>query len=423
MSAQTHMLSPTLAVNEAVRLRKARGEQIVHLAFGEAGLPVHPLLRAALGDSSSANAYGSVAGSTGLRSSVAGYYARRGLETEPSQVVVGPGSKALLYALLLVLDGDLVLPRPSWVSYEPQARLVGKEVVRVDIPSAAGGVPDPEALRSEVGVARERGLDPRILILNHPDNPTGTHADANLLADVLGVARECGLQVVSDEIYAELAHAPETFISAAVLDPDNVVVTGGLSKSHALGGWRIGVLRAPPNAFGRELVDRLTSAASEIWSCLPAPIDAAAEVAYDEPEALVEFVASARTLHATVSEAAYAVVAAAGLTCRKPSAAFYLYPDFEPLRAPLAERGIATSSGLAQHLLEDFAVAVLPGAAFGDDGLRVRMATSLLYGDGDEGRWEALSAGPAAADLPRVRSALLQLAEALETLAAGAGPR
>jgi aspartate aminotransferase len=415
-----HMLSPTLAMNEAVRLRRARGEKVVHLAFGEAGLPVHPLLQGALRDSSSANAYGPVAGSPSLRSAVAGYYSRRGLETEPSQVVVAPGSKALLYALLLVLDGDLVLPRPSWVSYEPQARLVGKEVLRVDIPAASGGVPDPETLRSEVGLARERGLDPRILILNHPDNPTGTHADADLLADVLAVARECSLFVLSDEIYAELAHSPETFVSAAALDPDNVVVTGGLSKSHALGGWRVGVVRVPQNGFGGELTDRLTSAASEIWSCLPAPIDAAAEVAYNEPEELVEFVAAARTLHATVSEAAYAVVTEAGLACRKPSAAFYLYPDFEPLREPLAERGVTTSSALSEHLLEDFGIAVLPGEAFGDSGLRVRMATSLLYGDRDEERWEALTAGPVAADLPRVRSALLQLRAALENVASGA---
>jgi aspartate aminotransferase len=413
------MLSPTLAMNEAVRLRQARGERVVHLAFGEAGLPVHPLLLDALRGSSGENAYGPLAGSASLRSAVAGYYSRRELETEPIQVVVGPGSKALLYALLLVLDGDLVLPRPSWVSYEPQARLVGKEVLRVDVTVAAGGVPDPEGLRSEVRLARERGLDPRILILNHPDNPTGTHADADLLADVLAAARECGLFVVSDEIYTELAHSPETFVSAAVLDSDNVLVTGGLSKSHALGGWRVGVLRAPPNEFGRELVDRLSSAASEIWSCLPAPIDGAAQVAYAEPKELVEFVSAARKLHATVSRAAYAVVSDAGLACRPPSAAFYLYPDFEPLQPRLAERGITTSAELSEHLLEDSAVAVLPGTAFGDGGLHARLATSLLYGDSDDARWEALAAGPKAADLPRVRSSLLHLAEALEALGAG----
>jgi aspartate aminotransferase len=417
MSAPVHTLSPTLAMNEAVRLRQSRGEQVVHLAFGEAGLPVHPLLSDALRHASSANPYGPVAGSAGLRSSVAGYYSRRALATEPSQVIVGPGSKALLYALLLVLDGDLVLPRPSWVSYEPQARLLGKDVLRVDIPAAAGGVPDPEALRSEVARARAGDVDPRILILNHPDNPTGTHADAGLLGEVLGVARECGLCVICDEIYAELAYSPDTFVSAATLDADNVVVTGGLSKSHALGGWRVGVLRAPANEFGGRLVERLVSAASEIWSCLPTPIDAAAAVAYDEPEELVEFVATARTLHATVSEAAYTVVADAGLACRPPTAAFYLYPDFAPLRTSLAERGITTSVELSERLLEEFGVAVLPGAAFGDSGLRARCATSLLYGDRDEERWEALSAGRAAAELPRVSSALLQLAEALEALA------
>jgi len=409
-------LSPTLAINEAVRRRQALGERVVHLGFGEAGLPVHPLLRKALEDASGANAYGSVAGSNALRSSVAGYYARRGLATEPERVVVGPGSKALLFGLLTALDGDLVLPRPAWVSYEPQARLAGKQVLRLDIPGEAGGVPDPDLLGDSVSLARERGLDPRILLLTHPDNPTGSFASPELLEQVLGAARECGLQVVSDEIYAELAHAPSDFVSAATLDPD-VVVTGGLSKSHALGGWRVGVLRAPENDAGRRLVQEVTSIGSEVWSCLAAPIDAAAIIAYDEPAELVEFVDSARVLHRTVSLAAFEVVAAAGLTCRPPTAAFYLYPDFVPVGESLAERGITTSAGLAEHLLDSFGVAVLPGAAFGDDaGLTVRMATSLLYGDTEDERWEALSAGAQAADLPRVRSALQTLGDALTAL-------
>jgi aspartate aminotransferase len=410
-------LSPTLAMNEAVRLRQARGERVVHLGFGEAGLPVHPLLRAALERSSGANAYGTVAGSTALRTNVARYYARRGLETEQEQVLVGPGSKALLYALLMILDGDLVLPRPAWVSYEPQAVLAGKEVLRVDIPTEAGGVPDPARLGDSIALARKRGLDPRILLLTHPDNPTGTFASTDLLTAVLGIAREDGLLVISDEIYAELAHAPDKFVSAATIDPDNVVVTGGLSKSHALGGWRVGVLRTPPNDEGRRLIDGLKSVASEVWSCLPAPMDAAAVVAYDEPPELAEFVRAARDLHRTVSRAVFEVVAGAGLACRRPTAAFYLYPDFAPVRERVAELGISTSVGLADHLLEQLAVAVLPGAAFGDEtALRARLATSLLYGETEDERWEALSAGPGAARLPRVRSALQTLSEALATL-------
>ena len=119
-----------------------------------------------------------------------------------------------------------------------------------------------------------------------------------------------------------------------------------------------------------------------------------------------------------MSRAAFTVVAGAGLACRPPTAAFYLYPDFERLQAPLAERGIATGVELSEHLLEEFGVAVLPAEAFGDSGLRARLATSLLYGESDEERWDALSAGTEAADLPRVRSPLEQLAEALKLLAA-----
>src|ERR687883_487838 len=112
--------SPTLAINEAVKERLARGEPTLHLGFGEAGLPVHPLLRDAVARAAGANAYGSVQGDPELRAAVPGYFRRRGLETDPDLVVVAPGSKPLLYALALVLDGDVVVPRPAWVSYEPQ---------------------------------------------------------------------------------------------------------------------------------------------------------------------------------------------------------------------------------------------------------------------------------------------------------------
>jgi aspartate aminotransferase len=359
-------------------------------------------------------AYGSAAGSETLRAAVAGYYTRRGIETEPDQIVVGPGSKALLYGLLAVLDGDVVLPRPAWVSYEPQARLLRKAVVRVDIPGAVGGVPNPEALRVAVMQARRERLDPRILVLTHPDNPTGTFADAALLVDVLATARECGLFVISDEIYGELAYSLESFVSAGRVAPDDVVITGGLSKSHALGGWRVGTMRVPATDIGRRLAKNVTAVASEIWSCLSAPIEAAAIVAYRDPDELVEFVSKARTLHASVSEAVYGIVRSAGVDCRAPTAAFYLYPDFGPLHERLEARNITTGTSLAEFLLEQFGIAVLPGAAFGDpEGLRLRLSTSLLYGRTEAERWAALNSASSAAELPWVDSSLCALASAL----------
>ena len=140
--------SPTLATNERVQARIAAGAPVLHLAFGEAGLPVLPSVAERLGAAAGANGYGPVAGSPAVREAVAGYFERRGLPTSADRVLVAPGSKALLYALLTVLPGDVVLPRPSWVSYAAQAALAGKRVLDVPIAEQAGGVPDPEALRA-----------------------------------------------------------------------------------------------------------------------------------------------------------------------------------------------------------------------------------------------------------------------------------
>lgn len=418
--AASPAMSPTLAINQAVGERTARGLPTLHLGFGEAGLPVHPVLADALARSAPANAYGPVAGDLSLRQSVAGYYARRGLETDPELVIAAPGSKALLFALQLVLGGDLVLPRPSWVSYEPQARLTGKAVLRVDAAEQAGGVPDPDQLEVELARARRDGINPRILLLNHPDNPTGTVAHAGLLQRVLDVARANGLIVISDEIYRDLVYEPESFVSAALLDRENVLVTSGLSKGLALGGWRVGVLRAPDTRFGRQLVRDVIGAASEIWSCLPGPIAGAARVGFDEPPELQAFVASGRLLHAEVTTAFYQAACEAGAACRAPSAAYYLYPDLEPLRTELHRAGISSGAELAARLLDRSGVAVLPGIAFGDrpERLTFRLATSLLYGATAEERWETLRMAGVGDVLgtPRIAAALTTFTDALGRL-------
>src|SRR4051812_18252922 len=94
-------LSATLAANEEIDRRRRAGERVLHLAFGEAGLPVHPPLRQRLAEATERNGYGQVAGSPDLRAAVAGYWSRRGLPTDPDDVVCGPGSKALLFGLLI----------------------------------------------------------------------------------------------------------------------------------------------------------------------------------------------------------------------------------------------------------------------------------------------------------------------------------
>jgi aspartate aminotransferase len=154
-----------------------------------------------------------------------------------------------------------------------------------------------------------------------------------------------------------------------------------------------------------------------VWSALAAPMQAVAAHVLEEPDDVREHVARSRALHRAVARAAHDEVRAAGIDSRPPSGAFYLYPDFESRRGALAKHGVTTGQELAEHLLERHDVGVLAGEAFGDEpeGLRVRMATSLLYGSNDDERWQALRSDDPAS-LPWIRGALDRLRVALDKL-------
>ena len=417
--AVTH--SATLAANERIAARIASGAPVVHLAFGEAGLPVHPRLAEVLAQAAHRTGYPPVAGDPAAREAVAGYFTRRDLETDPSQTILAPGSKALLYALLAALPGDVFLPRPSWVSYAAQAALVGRRTHFVPTPDHTGGVPDPLRLREAIGAARRDGGRPGVLILTRPDNPTGAVAPDSDVAAVCEVAAEHDLQIVSDEIYGDLTHPRDDDdrypLSPAVLLPERTVVTTGLSKRLALGGWRIGVARVPAGPRGAELMSRLVAIGSEVWSAMPGPMQEVTTYAFGEPEEMRDHVARSRRLHAAVSRAMWRTWTGAGAACRQPSGGFYCYPDLTAHAGVLGEAGVRTSADLADLMLERYDIGVLPGSAFGDDPARlaVRVATSLLYGDTPERRAEAL----ASADPPRlpwIASALDRVDDALADL-------
>ncbi|TYC08001.1 pyridoxal phosphate-dependent aminotransferase [Actinomadura syzygii] len=412
-------LSATLAVNEAIARKRREGVRVLPLGFGEAGIPIHPALARELGAAAGRGGYGPVAGSAALRGAAAGYWSRRGLPTDPSAVVAGPGSKPLLYALLAALGGDVVVPSPSWVSYAAQASLAGAEPIRVATPPGEGGVPSPALLADAVVRARARGRDVRAVVVTLPDNPTGTIASEDAVRRLCAVAREQDLVIISDEIYRDLVHDPaRTAPSPARHAPERTVVTTALSKSLAAGGWRLGVARLPDGPFGRALRDSVLGVASEIWSSAPAPMQHAAAYAFAEPPELVERVDRSRRLHAAVAAAVADRFTAAGARVPRPEGAFYVYPDFGPLRDALADNhGVRTADDLTGLLLERYGVGVLPGSSFGDapSALRMRVAPSLLYGETDEQRLTAL-ASPAPEALPWIADALDRLSEVLADL-------
>jgi aspartate aminotransferase len=409
--------SATLAVNEQLQARRAAGEPVLHLAFGEAGLPVLPELAVVLADSVQHNDYGPVTGIPAARTAAAGYFTRRNLRTDPYQIVLAPGSKALLFALLAVLPGDVVLPAPSWVSYAAQAALLGKRVISVPIPPESGGIPDPAELAAALATERAAGRAPGILVLTTPDNPTGTVPPLDLLTEVCAIAERNNLTIISDEIYRDLCRTPSDFHSPAELLPDRTVITSGLSKNLALGGYRIGFTRLPMSLRASQTGADLIGVASEIWSSLAGPMQRVAAAALAEPPEVTARIAASRRLHSTVATEVHRLFTEVGADCRPPQAAFYLYPGFAPHRATLAAQDIHTDRQLAGHLLTHYGIGVLPGTEFGDDprALRIRVATSLLYGHTAEQRLSTLHS-PRPLTLPWVADALTHLSTTLAKL-------
>ncbi|AWI30198.1 pyridoxal phosphate-dependent aminotransferase [Streptomyces sp. ICN441] len=413
-------VSATLAADEAMARRRRAGEQVLPMTSGEIGLPVHPALRERLAAAVDENAYGPVPGGEALRAASAGYWERRGLGTDPALVVAGPGSKPLLFALLLAIGGDVVVPVPSWVSYAAQARLAGARPIAVPTLPGQGGVPDPERLREAVTAARAAGQHPRSVVVTVPDNPTGTIASPETVRHLAAAARRLDLVIVSDEIYRDLVYDPSASVeSPARHAPERTVVTTGLTKNLALGGWRTGVARLPEGDLGRALYDRLVSIASQIWSSPTAPVQTAAAYAFGEPPEIIEHIAASRRLHETVARAVADRFTAAGATLAPVRATSYLYPSFEALRGHLARtHGILDGDGLARFLTERHGLGVLPASAFGESRqvLRIRAATSRLYGDTEERRWAALTA-PDPLELPWIRAAVDRVGTVLASLA------
>lgn len=385
-SAADAPVSATLRMNEAVAARRAAGQRTIHLGFGEASFPLPMVLREELARAATRTEYAPVLGIPSLRAAIAAYLARtRSLTTSPATIVVGPGSKPLLYALMCALAGDVLLPTPSWVSYGPQARLTGKRVFPVATDPTNSHRLTRESLDSAMQAARAGGGDPRLLVVNTPSNPTGGMFAAADAEQIALWARSEGITILSDEIYAELAHGWRPHVSPAQFYPEGTIVTGGMSKAFSAGGWRLGYAALPATADGGRLMAAVRALASELWSSAATPLQQAAIVAFTFDADMERYVRRSARVHAHATARLHAALMAAGVPCPQPAGAFYLYPDFAPWREQLARRGATTSAELANHLLDQWDIATLPASDFGEspDALRLRLATSLLYAPAD----------------------------------------
>ena len=281
----------------------------------------------------------------------------------------------------MAVGAELYLPSPSWVSYAPQARMLGKRVRF--IPSR---VEDDYALdlAEFEKLLATSATDQRLLIVNSPNNPTGGMLEARELEALAAFCRQHNVIVISDEIYFRVRGEREHH-TVATYYPEGTIILGGLSKHLSIGGWRLGVALFPSTDAGQQLLRAVVAIASETWSAVASPLQHAAVIAYDGNDAIEAYTETCSAIHGVRTRYLRDGLVGLGIRCTPGHGAFYLTANFDHWRGQLSARGIETSDDLAVHLLEEFDIATLPGSAFGlpPSTLSLRLTSSYLDMESD----------------------------------------
>lgn len=366
--------SVTLAIDARAKQLRAMGLDVIGFGAGEPDFDTPRYIKSAARDALDAGMtkYTPVAGTVELRTEIQQKLLRdNGLDYELADIIVSSGAKQCLFnALSAILDpGDeVLLPSPCWVSYPEMVRMAGGVPVMVKGDEANGFLVDADALRPHV---TERT---KALILNSPNNPSGSVCSRALLEGIAALAVEKQFYVISDEIYEKLIYDGEAHVSIASLGDEiraQTIVVNGVSKSYAMTGWRIGYAAGP-----KPVVRAMTAFQSHSTSNPNSIAQHAAAVALTNGEkfmhdSLVEFDARRRLMHQLISEIP-------GLSAALPKGAFYMMLNISALIGKsLNGRAIRGSDDFAEMLLESQKVAVVPARAFGDDRyVRLSYATS-----------------------------------------------
>jgi len=352
--------SATLAINEYSNELIARGRRVLKLGFGQSPFPVPEEVVQALRDHAHEKDYLPVKGLPALREAVANYNKKRyQIEATAKDILIGPGSKELLFIAQLCYNSDLIIPSPSWVSYAPQAKITNKVSSWIDTSSNPKKMLTASMLDKFCQKFPGRRF---MLILNYPSNPTGATYNKEELKSLAAVARKEKLLIISDEIYGEMTHDGQ-HISIARFYPEGTIISSGLSKWCGAGGWRLGTFTFPENLHW--LLEAMAVVASETFTSTSTPIQYAALKAFDFGPSLEKYVQNSRLILSAIGNYTYNKLIAMRIQMTQPEGGFYLFPDFEYYRERLSLNNIKTSTDLCTILLEETGIALLPGVDFG----------------------------------------------------------
>ena len=360
--------SATLRINEETKKLESQGKKIFKFGFGQSPFQIPKDIVDELKNNAYQNKYLPMQGLPELRSSISRYINNKKKYNYVSEnVIIGPGTKELMFLLHVLFDGDVILPVPSWVSYAPQA-IVGRNKIHwLETTSSNNWFPTAESLEKIISKNKNKNY---LLFLNSPNNPSGQIC--NNLEEISVVAKKNNLIILSDEIYSELSFKKD-FKSIANYCPEKTIISNGMSKWCGAGGWRLGFFIIPESL--NEIKNSLKTLASETFSSVSAPVQYAAIAAYENNHD--EYIDNSKNILKAVGEYVYDNLKSNKVSINKPEGGFYLMPEF-------SNETFSDSNEMCGNLLKHTGISLLPGSVFGFSKKKMTARLSFTDFNGQE---------------------------------------
>ena len=341
--------SSTLKINEISKELEDSGKEIFKFGFGQSPFEIPTNIVSALKDNANHNIYLPMQGMKKLREVISKHVSKKKkYEYTSENIIIGPGTKELMFLLQILFEGEILLPAPSWVSYYPQATLGRNKVHWIQTKRENNWFPTAQDIEEVVSKNKEKNY---LLFLNSPNNPSGLIC--NNLEEISSIVKKYNILILSDEIYSELTFE-SSFKSISNFCPEKTIISDGLSKWCAAGGWRLGYFVIPKNL--NLLMEKIKVLASETFSSVSAPIQYAAITAYNSDQN--EYLKKARTILKGVGNYIYEILKSNNTIVNKPDGGFYLMPEF-------VNKNFSNSCEMCNDILVKTGVALLPGTDFG----------------------------------------------------------
>ncbi len=360
--------SSTLLINETSKKLEDQGKKIFKFGFGQSPFKVPDDVVNELKNNAYQNKYLPMQGLDELREAIAKYSSKKkNYNYRSDNVVIGPGSKELMFLLHVIFDGEIILPAPSWVSYAPQAILGRNKIQILQTLRENNWFPSGEQIEKIIFNNKDKNY---LLFLNSPNNPSGQVFEK--LEEISEIAKKYNLIILSDEIYSELTFS-KNYKSISNYCPEKTIISTGLSKWCGAGGWRLGYFIIPDELnYVKNMISVL---ASETFSAVSAPIQYAAIKAYENDHS--KYITKSINILSAIGKYVFLNLKSNKILINEPKGGFYLMPEFLNNR-------FKTSSEMCNNILNETGVALLPGSDFGFNSDKMLARLSFTDFDGQK---------------------------------------